>query len=66
VLDTSRRAEIPVDAEAILRGRANDFLLMPNDVLFVPRAKGRAAKFGRFLAIAAPAALGAVVYSLVN
>ncbi len=66
VLDTSRRAEIPVDAEAILRGRANDFLLMPNDVLFVPRAKGRAAKVGRFLAVAAPVALGAVVYSLVN
>ena len=36
VLDTNRRAELPVNIKEVLRGRASDFRLMPNDVLVVP------------------------------
>jgi polysaccharide export outer membrane protein len=36
VLNTARRAEIPVDLKKLLAGETNDFPLLPNDVLFVP------------------------------
>jgi polysaccharide export outer membrane protein len=38
VLDTAMRTEIPIDLTKILEGQANDFPLLPNDVLYVPRA----------------------------
>lgn len=37
---TNRRAEILVDAKQILAGKARDFALLPNDVLYVPRSGG--------------------------
>jgi polysaccharide biosynthesis/export protein len=37
VLNTSRRAEIPVDLKKVLTGKASDFPLLPNDLLYVPR-----------------------------
>jgi polysaccharide biosynthesis/export protein len=36
VLDTNRRAAIPVNIRKLMSGEANDFPLLPNDVLFVP------------------------------
>lgn len=36
VLSTSRRADIPLDVRSILEGKANDYPLMPNDVLMIP------------------------------
>jgi polysaccharide biosynthesis/export protein len=39
---TDRRAEIIVDAQQVLAGRAPDFPLQPNDVLYVPRDSTRA------------------------
>jgi len=42
VLGTSRRAEIIVDLNRVYEGKANDFPLLPNDVLYVPRASARA------------------------
>ncbi len=42
VMNTARRAEIPVDLRKVLSGKANDFPLLPNDVLFVPTSKGAA------------------------
>lgn len=39
ILNTSRRAEIPVNLKAILEGKQNDYPLMANDVLMVPRGK---------------------------
>ncbi len=38
VLNTARRAEIPVNLDKIRKGEANDFPLQPNDILFVPRS----------------------------
>ncbi len=40
VLDTARRAEIPVDLRAVMRGQANDMPLLPNDVLVIPAKSG--------------------------
>lgn len=42
VMGTTRRAQLEVDLQRILAGKDNDFPLMPNDVLFVPRADSRA------------------------
>lgn len=39
VLNTSRRAEIPIDLTRVLKGQANDFPLLPNDVLYIPRSR---------------------------
>lgn len=36
VLDTSRRAQIPVNLKRIQNGEINDFPLLPNDILYVP------------------------------
>ena len=38
VLNTSRRAEISIDLTKVLKGEANDFPLLPNDVLYIPRS----------------------------
>lgn len=37
---TNRRAEIILDANQIFAGKAKDFPLLPNDVLYVPRSTG--------------------------
>lgn len=42
ILGTSRRAEFEIDLNRIYQGKANDFPLLPNDVLYVPRATARA------------------------
>jgi polysaccharide export outer membrane protein len=41
ILGTSRRAEIEIDLNRVLHGKDNDFPLLPNDVLYVPRSSGR-------------------------
>jgi polysaccharide biosynthesis/export protein len=40
--NTTRRAEIDIDVNEIYAGRANDFPLLPNDLLYVPRSYKRA------------------------
>jgi polysaccharide export outer membrane protein len=42
VANTNRRAEIEVDTRRIFEGKDNDFPLLANDVLFVPKATVRA------------------------
>jgi hypothetical protein len=37
-----------------MQGRSKDFMLMPNDVLFVPAKSGRGRKIGRALLYATP------------
>lgn len=41
VTNTARRAEIEIDANRVFEGKQNDFPLMPNDVLYVPRSYRR-------------------------
>jgi polysaccharide biosynthesis/export protein len=42
VSGTSRNAEIDIDLKRVFEGKDNDFPLLPNDVLFVPRATAKA------------------------
>jgi polysaccharide export outer membrane protein len=56
ILNTSRRSEIPVDLTAIMEGRANDFPLLPNDILVVPARRGGVKSlFSRYLVVTLPA-----------
>jgi polysaccharide biosynthesis/export protein len=41
ILDTNRRAEIPINLTGIYEGRVNDFPLLPNDLLYVPHSSTR-------------------------
>jgi len=41
ILNTTRRAEIDINVNDIYAGNANDFPLLPNDVLYVPRSYQR-------------------------
>jgi polysaccharide export outer membrane protein len=56
ILNTDRRAAIEVNVKRILEGKENDFPLLPNDVLFVPRTNTRTVL----------AAVGAVSLSVLN
>ena len=39
--DTTRRAEIDIDVKRVFEGKDNDFPLLPNDILYVPRSNKR-------------------------
>ncbi len=64
VLNTSKRAEIPVDLKKVLAGRESDFPLYPNDVLYVPKSSSKVA-LGRAAVIALPL-LGGVAIVLAS
>lgn len=66
VLDSSKRAEIPVDVQAILEGRGNDYPLMPNDVLFVPRQRSLWRPVARAMTFAVPSLVTAVIWVVVR
>jgi len=47
VLNTSRRATIPLNVKNIVAGTATDYPLLPNDVLFIPRSRSTKAILGK-------------------
>jgi polysaccharide export outer membrane protein len=47
ILNGTRRAEIPVDVKNILAGGLADFPVLPNDMVVVPRSRGKAQVFLR-------------------
>jgi len=52
VMNTSRRAEIPINIKLVLAGKRSDFLLAQNDMLYVPRKRsvgGTIAKYAPYL-----------------
>lgn len=53
VLETSKRAEIPVNVRKILAGQESDYPLQPNDILYIPR-NGRRAALVKTLSVVAP------------
>jgi polysaccharide export outer membrane protein len=57
----STRQEIPIDVSRILNGSAQDVVLYPNDVLFVPTNKARSATM-RALEAAVQIGTGMVIY----
>jgi len=63
VQDGGQRAEIALNLSDVLKGRANDFPLMANDTLFVPRKKsGVMSGLGRTMMIAVPALITSLIY----
>lgn len=54
VLNTSRRAEIPLNVKRIFEGKDSDFPLLPNDLLYIPKASSWKRNLGRGLLIATP------------
>jgi protein involved in polysaccharide export with SLBB domain len=63
VQDSTQRAEIPLDLNKVFSGQVNDFPMMPNDVLYIPRKKGNAmTALGRVAMIAIPATITSLIY----
>ncbi|MFZ5926794.1 MAG: polysaccharide biosynthesis/export family protein [Acidobacteriota bacterium] len=60
--DTSQRAEIPVNLRAIFQGKANDFPLMANDVLYIPRKSGAGRTAAQVGLIAVPALITSLIW----
>lgn len=67
VQDTAQRAEIPVNLEDVMGGRANDFPLMANDILYIPSKRTGAKQFlARLTQVAIPAAITSVLWIYVR
>jgi polysaccharide export outer membrane protein len=57
VMNTSRRSEIPLNLDRIMRGKDTDFPLLPNDLLYIPQKGGFKANLGKALLIIVPLGL---------
>jgi polysaccharide biosynthesis/export protein len=57
VLNTSKRAEIPINLKLVLEGKSNDFPLMQNDLLYVPRKRSVGSTFAKI----APYTIGPIL-----
>jgi len=66
VLDTARRAEIPINLAKVLSTEGNDFPLLPNDILFVPAKKAKSPLVDRLETILISTGLSVLIYGLVN
>ncbi len=66
VMDSNRRAEIPIDLNRVLSGTANDFPLMANDALYVPRANQKKNVLGQLLMYTIPAVAVALIVSVIQ
>lgn len=63
ILNGSRRGKISVNARSILAGQANDFYILPNDIVVVPRAGGKARVIRTALLYSAPVLVSALIYT---
>jgi polysaccharide biosynthesis/export protein len=64
ILDTSRRAVIPIDLKKVMTAKANDYPLLPNDVLFVPNKHTNWKSLGSALRYGLPVAAGIIFFIL--
>jgi polysaccharide export outer membrane protein len=62
ILNTSKRAEIPVNLKLVLTGRADDYPLMPNDVLYIPRKRSHIDTLGKISVVVVPAVVTGLLY----
>ena len=63
---TNRRAEIRISLDDAIAGRGNDFPILPNDVLYVPRKASFMSGFNRTLLTVAPALASAIIIVLIR
>src|SRR5947209_3686623 len=66
IMDTNRRAEIPINLSHILAGRGNDFQLQPNDILIVPRNSSLKTAMTKPLVMIAPAIATSLIFVLIR
>jgi polysaccharide export outer membrane protein len=66
ILNGTKRGEIPVDLKGIQEGRSSDFRVMPNDMLFVPRSRGRARTVAKGIVIAVPILTSIIIYTVLR
>lgn len=64
VLDSARRAMVPVDLTKIMAAQGNDFPLLANDILVVPKRSSKWKDVGKALLIIIPSTIG-IVYGLI-
>jgi polysaccharide export outer membrane protein len=66
VLDTARRAEIPINLTKVLSTEGNDYPLLPNDILFVPAKKPTSPTLERLQTILISTGISVLIFGLVN
>jgi polysaccharide biosynthesis/export protein len=62
IANTTKRAEIPVNLKRVFDGKGNDFPLMQNDFLYVPRKHSLLGTVGKSALYWAPALLTTILY----
>lgn len=65
VLNTNRRAEIPIDINKMYTTEVNDFPLLPNDILYIPKKRSNSALLQRIETIAISAGISTGIYALI-
>jgi polysaccharide export outer membrane protein len=66
IMDTNRRAEIPIDLNRVFSGLSSDFRLMANDALYVPRTNQRKTVVGQMIMYTIPAVLAAIIVAAIQ
>ncbi len=66
VVNSAKRAEIPVNIKLILAGKTNDFPLEQNDLLYVPRKNSVGSNIGRYSIYVIPALITTLIYVAVR
>ena len=64
VMDTTKRSEISLNAERILKGKDADFPILPNDFLYVPVKPFYKQNIGKAITIIIPLAMTATILAL--
>jgi polysaccharide biosynthesis/export protein len=62
VVNSAKRAEIPINIKFILAGKNNDFPLEQNDLLYVPRKNSVGSNIGKYSVYAIPALITTLIY----
>jgi polysaccharide export outer membrane protein len=66
ILNSTRRAEIPLDLKRVLATEGSDYPLLPNDVLYVPRHKVTSQTLSRLGIVASSIIPSLIIYSLLR
>lgn len=66
VLNTARRAEIPINLAKIIATEGNDYPILPDDILYVPKKKARSPWVGRVVTIGTSVATSFLFFLIYN
>jgi polysaccharide biosynthesis/export protein len=66
VLNSTRRAEIPLDLTRVLETEGTDYPLLPNDVLYIPRRKPASQTLSRLGLLATSIIPSLIIYTLLR